>query len=206
MVSTPEGGLLFAESERRLEIAQQRVCRVLGAQDAACGVKLPVDAERRVGNGDAAVGLRGIVVVTFVLEHCRGAEHRETVGETAGNEELAVILGRQFHRHMAAISGRTLADVNCNVEHTTHHAAHKFGLSEWGTLEMQSAHHSAGRHGFVVLNKIYIAADGLAEGAVVVAFKKIAALVVENAWFKDEHAVNIGFDYFHERSQINCRT
>ena len=206
MVSTPERGLLFAESERRVEITQQRVAGVFRAQYAACGIKLPVDAERRVGNGDAAVGLGSIVVVTFVLEHGRGAEHRETVGETARNEELTVILGRQLHSHMAAISGRTLADVYGNVEHTTHHAAHKLCLSEGGTLEMQSAHHPAGRHGFVVLNKIYVAADGLAERAVVIAFKKIAALVVENAWLKDEHAVNIGFDYFHERSQINCRT
>ena len=203
MVNTPERVLLFAESERGVEIAQQRVCRVLGAQDAACRIKLPVDAERRVGNGDAAVGLGSIVVVTFVLENGRGAEHRETVGEAARNEELAVILGRQLHSHMAAISGRTLADVYGNVEHTPNHAAHQFGLSEWGTLEMQSAHHSAGRHGFVVLNKIYVAADGLAERAVVVAFKKISALVVENAWLKDEHAVNIGFDYFHESKLVN---
>lgn len=203
MVNTPERVLLFAESERGVEIAQQRVCRVLGAQDAACRIKLPVDAERRVGNGDAAVGLRGIIVVTFVLENGRGAEHRETVGEAARNEELAVIVGRQLHSHMAAISGRTLADVYGNVEHTPNHAAHQFGLSEWGTLEMQAAHHSAGRHGFVVLNKIYVAADGLAERAVVVAFKKIAALVIENAWLKDEHAVNIGFDYFHESKLVN---
>lgn len=203
MVSTPERGLLFAERERRLEIAQQRVCRVLGAQDAACGVKLPVDAERRVGNRDAAVGLRGIIVVTFVLEHGRGAKHRETVGEAARDEELTVIFGRQLHRHMAAVGGRTLADVNCNVEHTPHHAAHKLCLCEGGTLEMQSAHHPAGGHGFIVLNKIYVAADGLAEGAVVVAFEKISALVVEYAWLEDEHAVNIGFDYFHESKLVN---
>lgn len=203
MISTPERGLLFAESERGVEIAQQRVVGIFRAQDAACGVKLPVDAERRVGNGDASVGLRGIIVVAFVLEHGRGAEHRETVGETARNEELAVIFGRQLHSHMVAICGRTLADVYGHIEHTPNHAAHKLGLCEGWTLEMQSAHHSAGRHGFVVLNKIYVAADGLAERAVVVAFKKIAALVVENAWLKDEHAVNIGFDYFHESKLVN---
>ena len=203
MVNTPERVLLFAESERGVEIAQQRVCRVLGAQDAACRIKLPVDAERRVGNGDAAVGLGSIVVVTFVLEHGCGAEHRETVGETARDEELAVILGREFHSHMAAVGGRTLADVYGHIEHTPNHAAHKLGLCEGWTLEMQSAHHPACGHGFIVLNKIYVAADGLAERAVVVAFKKIAALVVENAWLKDEHAVNIGFDYFHESKLVN---
>ena len=101
MVFTPERGLLFAESERRVEIAQQRVAGVFRAQDAACRVKLPVDAERRVGNGYASVGLGSIVVVAFVLEHGRGAEHRETVGESARNEELTVIFGREFHRHMA---------------------------------------------------------------------------------------------------------
>jgi len=204
MVNTPERVLLFAESERGVEIAQQRVAGVFRAQDAACRIKLPVDAERRVGNGDAAVGLGSIVVVTFVLEHGCGAEHRETVGETARDEELAVILGRQLPRHMAAVGGRTLADVYGNVKHTPNHAAHKLGLCEGGTLEMQSAHHPACGHRLIVLNKIYVAADGLAERAVVIAFKKIAALVVENAWLKDEHAVNIGFDYFHERSQINC--
>ena len=145
-----------------------------------------------------------IIVVTFVLEHGRGAEHREPVGETARNEELTVILGRQFHRHMAAVGGRTLADIDCHIEHTPHHAAHKFCLCEGG--DAGNAVRASPRG----WTWIHCPEQNLCRGRWPrrtrggCSFrKKISALVVEYAWLKDEHAVNIGFDYFHESKLVN---
>ena len=55
---------------------------VFVGEDCGRGVETPVDGEGGVGDRDAAVGLRMIVVVTLILEHGHLGEHREAVGET----------------------------------------------------------------------------------------------------------------------------
>ena len=138
----------------RVEILKQRMTGVFLRKNGLFRVDTPVDAERTVGNGDATVGLGMIVVVAFVLEYGCLAQYGESVGESAGHEELQMIFLRQLHGHMAPVGRRTLADVDGNVEHPAAHAAHEFALGEGRTLEMQAAHHAARRARLVVLHEI----------------------------------------------------
>ena len=52
----------------------------------------PVDTERWIRDRDTAVGLRRIIVVALVLEYGNVGEYGKAMGETARNEELAVII------------------------------------------------------------------------------------------------------------------
>ncbi len=104
---------------------------------------MPVDVQCRVGDSDAAVGLGRIVIVTFVLEYSLVGKNCETVGKTARNEELTVIVFSQFDCDMAAIGRRTYAYIDCHVKDSSADTSDKFSLSVGGTLEMQSAHYSA---------------------------------------------------------------
>ena len=111
--------------KRGVEVTEHRVTHVFLAENGLAGVDEPVDAERCVKDRDAAVGLRSVVVVTFILEDGDVGEHGETVGETAGHEKLTVIVFRQLDRHVAAIGRGAFADVNGHVKHTAFDAAHK---------------------------------------------------------------------------------
>lgn len=104
---------------------------------------MPVDVKCRVGNRDAAVGLGRIVIVAFVLEYSLVGKNCETVGKTARDEELTVVVFSQFDCDMAAIGRRTYAYVDSNVKDASADTSDKFSLSVRGTLEMQSAHYSA---------------------------------------------------------------
>lgn len=110
--------------EGGVEVGEEGVLQVLVGEKGLRRVDLPVDAEGCVADGDAAVGLRSIVVVTLVLEHSHFAEHRESMRETARDEELPMVLLTEFHSHMLAVCRRALADVDCHVEHTSLDAAH----------------------------------------------------------------------------------
>lgn len=169
---------------------------VLFAEDCVGGVDAPVDAQRCVEDGDAAVGLRGVVVVALVLEHGHIAQHGKAVGETAGHEELAMVVLCELHGHMLTVGGRAAADVDSHVEHGTAHAAHEFGLGERGQLEMQTAHHPARRARLVVLHEIY-GTHFLVELALAVALEEIAAGIGEYTRLDDHHSIYISLDYFH---------
>ena len=66
----------------------------------------PVDVEAFVEQRDAGVRCGCVEIVALVFEHGDVAEHGETVGESARNEELAVVFGREFDGHMCV--GRAL--------------------------------------------------------------------------------------------------
>lgn len=91
------------KSEGGIEVLEQRMMGILVGADGLGGVEAPVDGEGGVGDGDAAVGLRMVIVVTLILEHGDVGEHREAVGETPGDEQLAVIFLRQLDGHMLAV-------------------------------------------------------------------------------------------------------
>ena len=78
-------------SERRLEVAEQRVSCILVRQDRFRRLYGPVYAEFRVGDGYSTFRLGAIQVVALILKYGGVAEHGESVSETTGNKELSVI-------------------------------------------------------------------------------------------------------------------
>lgn len=57
----------------------------------------PVYAKRWVIPRDRALALRGVEIVTLVLEQGGLAEYAETMGKTPRDEELAVVLAGEFY-------------------------------------------------------------------------------------------------------------
>lgn len=109
----------------RVEVGEHDVTEVLVRQHSLGGVDYPVDAERRVLNGDATVGFGMVVVVTLVLEHGDVGKHGKAVGKAARDEELPMIVLGQLHGDMPPVGRRAFADVDSDVEHTPLDAAHK---------------------------------------------------------------------------------
>ena len=72
------------------------------------------------------------------------------------NEELAMIVLGQFHRHMLAVSRGTLTNIHSNIEYSTLHAAHQLALGERWTLEMQASHHTITTHTLIILAEVYL--------------------------------------------------
>ena len=65
---------------------------VFFGEKCLCRVYLPVDTKTFVKDGDASVCFGMVVVVAFVLEHCRIAHDCEAMGEASWDEELAVVV------------------------------------------------------------------------------------------------------------------
>jgi len=158
---------------------------VLGGKDDICGGQLPIDAEGGVIPGDTAFAIRGVVVITLVLEDGLLTEHSKAVGKTARNEELAVVLCTEFHSDMLAIGRGTLADIHRHIEHTALHTTHELALAVRGALVVQPAQYAVAGHGFIVLNKSGVA-DFFAEFAVGEGFVEITARITEHAGFDDD--------------------
>ena len=60
--------------------------------------------------------------------------------KTLRNKELAMIILRQFHRHMLTVCWRTLSDIHGNIQHSTLHASHQLALGKRRPLTMQATH------------------------------------------------------------------
>ena len=156
----------------------------------------PVDGQFGVVPCQRTLGLRCIVVVALVLEDRFFREHRESVGESAGDEELTVILFGEFHGDVAAECGRTAPDVDRYIEHTTLDDTHQLRLGMGCFLEMQAAQNAVRGFRFVVLHEIY-GPNLFAEVTFGERFEEITALIAEQTRFDDDHAVYGCFDYFH---------
>ena len=156
----------------------------------------PVDAKAVVEDADAPVRFGMVELIALVLEHRRLAQHGETVGEALRDEELPVVVLRQLHGHVPAVSRAALADVHRHVEHGTLDASHQLGLRERRTLEVQAAHHAVGGHALVVLHELH-AADLLLKLPAGIALEEVSALVLEDTWLNDDHALYLRLYYFH---------
>ena len=75
------------------------------------------------------------------------------MGKAAGDEELEMVLSRQLHSHMTAVSRGTWAQVDSHIQHPSADHPHQLGLGMLPLLEMQSADYPIGRPAFVVLDK-----------------------------------------------------
>lgn len=116
--------------------------RVLLAQYCVLCRYLPVDTQAVVKDTDAAVRLGMVELIALVLEHRRLAQHGKTVRKAFRNEELSVVVLRQFNRDVLAVCWRAFPYINCNVEDFSPYTFYQFCLCIWRTLEMQSTHYS----------------------------------------------------------------
>ena len=75
---------------------------------------------------------------------------------------------------------------------------------------MKSSHHTVGRHGFIVLHKVYTMPKYgryfLVKFSLREALKEVASLVFKNAWLNDEHTVNFCPDYFRKTNAFLVHT
>lgn len=166
-------------------------------KDGFGGVEVPVDSERVIENGNAAIGFGVIIFVTLVLKHGDVAEYGEAVGKSFRYKELAMVILGQFNGNVFPVGWRPLTDVDGNIENRALDAANELCLRVRRPLEMQSTHYSPGRAAFVVLYEIYMS-DLFVELALGVAFEKIATSIFEDPWLNDYHAFNVSLDYFHD--------
>ena len=132
--------------KRTLELAEPRVLEVLVRQYGLVGGDSPVDSEALVQNAYAAVGFGVVEFVTFVLEDGALAQYCEAVRKAFGDEELPVVVFRQFHRYVPAECGTAAAYVHCHIQNGSAYAPHEFALGEGRALEVQAAHHAVGGH------------------------------------------------------------
>ena len=169
---------------------------VLLAENGALGRYAPVNAQALVKDADAPVRFRVIELVALVLEHRRLAQHGETVGEALRDEELPVVVLRQFYGHVLPVSGRAFPDVNGHVQHLAFDAPHQLGLRERRTLEVQPPHHAVARHALVVLHELHVT-DFLVKFSLRETLEEITSRVLEEARLDDHHALYCCLDYVH---------
>lgn len=170
--------------------------QILVGENGFREIYTPINAEGGIGDGDASVGLRMIVVVTFVLEYRYVGKHGETMGKTAGNEELAVIILRELDSNVTAEGGGSGTQIDGYIEYRAFDTTHEFGLRVRRTLEMESAHDPSGGTGLVVLHKVN-RTDFLIKFTLREALEKVAAGIAKNAGLDDEDTLYFGIYDIH---------
>ena len=104
----------------------------------------PINAKRLVLDIDAAISLRMIELVAFVLEDGSLGENGETMSEATRDKKLTMIVFCQFYCYMLAECRRAFADVNGNIKHCALDAAHQLALGIWHALIVKTTHHTVG--------------------------------------------------------------
>ena len=122
---------------------KERMVQIFFAEQGVGNGHAPIDVETFVEQGDAGIRFGGVEIVALVFEHGDVAEHGETVGESAWNEELTMVFGGEFDGHMLSEGGTTVADVYGDIDHTALGAAHEFALRVGHALIVETAHDTA---------------------------------------------------------------
>lgn len=159
-------------------------------------VQSPIYTKGSVHNGNAPVSFRTIKIVTFILEDRDVAENGKTVGESAGYEELAVIMFSKKAAYVPAVCRRAFADVDRYIEYRATDASDQFRLGVRRSLEVKSAHHAAGGTRFIVLNEVS-PADRFLKYFFVETLEKIAARIGKDPGLENHNAFDFCLDYFH---------
>ena len=174
---------------------------VFVTEDGMGSGDVPVDTQGVIEDADASVRLGMIELITLVLEHGCLTEDGKAMGEAFGNKELPVVILCQLHCDMLTVCRTTLTDIHCDIEDGSLDTAHELALGIWGTLEMESTHHTIPGHTLVVLDKGYrMSEDGgyllvklpLGEG-----LEEIATGILKDLRFEDQYSFNTCFYYFH---------
>jgi len=183
--------------ERGDEIGEERLPEVFRAEDGPAFRDAPVYAEGGIQQGDAAVRPGGVEGVALVLEDGLGAEHREPVGESAGDEHLPVVFAAELDRDVLPVGGAAAADVHCDVEHRPSHDPHQFRLGEGRGLEMETADDAVNGEALVVLHEADRGGERFIEVPLIPGFEEVAAGVPEDAGFYHKNAFQCGWDDVH---------
>lgn len=121
--------------------------------------------------------------------------------KTLRNKELAMIIFRQFHRHMLTICRRTLTDIHGNIQHSTLHASHQLALCKRRSLKIQTTHHTIRAHALIVLAELHLVAYQwlyfLFKLTFTKALEELASSISKQARLNDKHAFNISLYYVH---------
>ena len=163
----------------------------------------PVDTQSRIHQLNAAVSLRMVELVTFVLEDCHLTEHGKTVRETTVNKNLSFVIRTDLDTLVLTICGRARTDIHNHVEHPPLHAADKFSLGKRRTLEMEPTDNAIVGFGFVVLNEVDRMAQQRHDLFIKVplgeTFEKVSPCIAENARFNNQDAFKSGLPDNHFR-------
>ena len=81
-----------------------------------------------------------VEVVALVGENGLLAQYGESVGKSAGDEELALVLFAQFDGKPLTKGGTLFAQIDSYVEHTSDGAADQLSLAIRRTLEMEATY------------------------------------------------------------------
>ena len=106
------------------------------------------------------------------------------MGETARDEELAVIVLRQFYGHVLPEGGRAPPHVYRHIQHTATDDAHQLGLRRLAALEVEAAHDAVAGAALIVLDEVYGCYE-LGEEALIEGLEEVAAGVLEEARLED---------------------
>ena len=91
-------------SGKHFRLRQGQALRILGRQ-ARLTRKLPVNRQRGIVPGNAALMLGSVVIGGFVQKLGGVAEHHKAVRKARWHPELAVVVGAQFSAHPLAEGG-----------------------------------------------------------------------------------------------------
>ena len=177
------------------------VLRGEDGRDAGVG---PVDAEGGIVEAEAALGFLAVEVVALVGEERVVLEDDEAVGEAAGDEELAAILGGEEDRDVFAEGGGTLADVHGDIPDGAAEDADEFGLGVGAGLPVEAADDAAGGAALVVLDEVGEDVGGFVAGGVV-GFAEVTAGVCKNVGDDDFDVGDGGGEDFHVRPRVRGR-
>ena len=115
------------------------------------------------------------------------------MGEAAGDEELAAVLGGKRNSDMPAEGRRAFADINGDIPYRAADHANKLRLGMGRGLPVEAADYALGGKALVVLDE-GVGYAGIAVAFGVVGFAEPAALVAEHVGFDDFYARDFCFD------------
>ena len=134
---------------------------VLGTQQHFLFGYWPVDADGGVVETDAGLCLGSIHVVHLISKHGLVAQHKESMGHSTGDKQLALVLLAQLYGHILAEGGRTLADVDSHIDDGALDDTHQLGLRELSFLIMKATEHAAAALRLIVLDEVNLTDMGL---------------------------------------------
>ena len=190
---------ILAILERGTNIFQTELLEILIAEDSLLHGNLPVDTQLFVHKLNAGIGLGMVEVVALVLENGNITQYGKSMGEATGDEELAVVVLAELYGYMLTIGGRSLADVDNDIEHPALDTTHNLALRIGGTLKVKTTNDTIGGHALIVLDKLY-GTHLLVELTLRKGLEEIATGILEHSRLYDDNTLKGGRDYFH----ISC--
>ena len=89
-----------------LEIAEEGMTTVFLAANGGVERYTPIDTKSGIVKTDAPFRFRMIELVALILEDSSGRQHGKPMGKSFGNEQLSMIVCREFDDYVLTIGGR----------------------------------------------------------------------------------------------------